>query len=64
VAGRSRAFLDGQCANPVGGFVIDVSPLRSVSVDGGVATVGAGARLGDVYESLAAVQLTIAAGSR
>jgi FAD/FMN-containing dehydrogenase len=45
------------------GIVIDVSPLRSVSVDGGVATVGAGARLGDVYESLAAVQLTIAAGS-
>jgi FAD/FMN-containing dehydrogenase len=44
------------------GVVIDVSPMRSVSVAGGVATLGAGARLGEVYESLAAEQLTIAAG--
>src|SRR5215207_6382815 len=27
------------------GIVIDVSPMRSVSVSGGIATVGAGARL-------------------
>jgi len=44
------------------GVVIDVSSLRSVSVAGGVATVGAGPRLGDWYESLAAEQLTIAGG--
>jgi FAD/FMN-containing dehydrogenase len=44
------------------GIVIDVSPMRSVSVSGGVATVGAGARLGDVYDSLDAHGLTIPAG--
>jgi hypothetical protein len=44
------------------GIVIDVSPMRSVSVAGGVATVGAGTRLGDLYDSLQAEQLTIAAG--
>ena len=44
------------------GIVIDVSPMRSVSVSGGVATVGAGARLGDVYDSLDEHGLTIPAG--
>ncbi|HTE61291.1 MAG TPA: FAD-binding oxidoreductase [Solirubrobacteraceae bacterium] len=44
------------------GVVIDVGPLRSVSMDGGVATVGAGARLGDVYDALAEQGRTIAAG--
>jgi len=45
------------------GVVIDVSPMQSVSVADGVATVGAGTRLVDVYEWLAAEELTIAAGS-
>ncbi|MDQ3783416.1 MAG: FAD-binding oxidoreductase [Actinomycetota bacterium] len=45
------------------GIVIDVSPMRSVSVSGGMATVGAGARLGDVYDALAEHGLTIPAGS-
>ncbi len=45
------------------GVVIDVSPMHSVSVSGGVATVGAGARLGDVYDSLDKHGLTILAGS-
>jgi FAD/FMN-containing dehydrogenase len=45
------------------GVVIDVAPMRSVSVSGGVATVGAGARLGDVYESLQAHGLAIPAGT-
>jgi FAD/FMN-containing dehydrogenase len=44
------------------GMVIDVSPMRSVSVSGRVATVGAGARLGDVYDSLDEHGLTIPAG--
>jgi len=44
------------------GVVIDVSPMRSVSVSGGVATVGAGARLGDVYDVLDGHGLTIPAG--
>ena len=44
------------------GIVIDVSPMRSVSVRDGIATVGAGAKLGDVYDALADHDLTIAAG--
>ena len=44
------------------GVVIDVSPMNSVSLDGEVAAVGAGARLGDVYDALAAQGRTIAAG--
>ena len=44
------------------GIVIDVSPMDSVSVADGVMTVGAGARLGGVYDALDAHGLTIAAG--
>jgi FAD/FMN-containing dehydrogenase len=44
------------------GIVIDVSPMRSLSVSGEMATVGAGARLGDVYDSLEEHGLTIPAG--
>ena len=44
------------------GIVIDVSPMRSVAVSGGVARVGAGARLGDVYDTLDEHDLTIPAG--
>src|SRR3712207_8305349 len=44
------------------GIVIDVAPMRSVSVSGGVATVGAGARLGEVYDALDGHGLTIPAG--
>ena len=44
------------------GIVIDVSPMRSVSVSAGVATVGAGARLAHVYDSLSEHCLTIPAG--
>jgi FAD/FMN-containing dehydrogenase len=45
-----------------GGVVIDVTPMRSVWVSGGVVTVGAGARLGDMYDTLAEHGLTIPAG--
>jgi FAD/FMN-containing dehydrogenase len=44
------------------GVVVDVSPMRSVSVSDGVATVGAGARLGDVYNALDDHGVTIPAG--
>jgi FAD/FMN-containing dehydrogenase len=44
------------------GIVLDVSPMRSVSVSGETAIVGAGARLGDVYDALAERRLTMAAG--
>src|SRR5262245_66395813 len=45
------------------GIVIDVTAMDTVSVSEGVATVGAGARLGDVYDSLNALDLTVPAGS-
>ncbi len=44
------------------GIVIDVSPMRSVSVSGDVARVGAGARLVEVYDALEEHGLTIPAG--
>jgi FAD/FMN-containing dehydrogenase len=45
------------------GLVIDVTPMGSVSVSGDVVVVGAGARLGAVYEALQEHQLTIPAGT-
>ena len=44
------------------GIVIDVGPMSSVSVADGVATVGAGTRLGDLYDALDAHGVTIPAG--
>jgi FAD/FMN-containing dehydrogenase len=44
------------------GMVIDVTPMRSVSVADGLATVGAGVRLGALYEALEPHGLTIPAG--
>ena len=51
----------GRSTSP--GVVIDVTPMQSVSVSGGLATVGAGARLGHVYESLEQHCLMVPAGS-
>lgn len=45
------------------GALIDVSPMHSVSVSGGIATVGAGARLGDVYAALQPDGLAIPGGT-
>jgi FAD/FMN-containing dehydrogenase len=62
---RTAARSGGHCfagRSSTEGIVIDVTPMRSVSVSGGVATVGAGARLGDVYDALAEHGLTIPAG--
>src|SRR4029453_11505989 len=44
------------------GIVLDVTPMRSVAVAGEVATVGAGVRLGSLYDALAEQGLTIPAG--
>jgi FAD binding domain len=44
------------------GMVIDVGPLDDVSVSDGVATIGAGARLGVVYDALLEHGVTIPAG--
>jgi FAD/FMN-containing dehydrogenase len=45
------------------GIVIDVTPMRSVVVSGAEATIGAGARLGEVYEALQEHGLAIPAGT-
>jgi FAD/FMN-containing dehydrogenase len=47
----------------VRGIVIDLSSMSRVLVSGGVADVGAGARLGEVYLGLAGAGLTIPGGS-
>lgn len=45
------------------GVIINVTAMNSVSVSGGVATVGAGTRLGAVYEALQKHNVTIPAGT-
>jgi len=45
------------------GVVIDVTPMDSVEVSNGLATIGAGARLGDVYEALQKYNVTIPGGT-
>ncbi len=44
------------------GLLIDVEPLHDVELDGDIATIGAGAQLGPVYDALAVHGRTIAAG--
>jgi FAD/FMN-containing dehydrogenase len=44
------------------GMVIDVTPMRSVSLADGTATVGAGTRLGEMYDALTRHGRTIPAG--
>jgi FAD/FMN-containing dehydrogenase len=69
LAGRAglpvAARSGGHCFaghSSTGGVVVDVTPMRSVSVSDGVATVGAGARLGDLYDALEEHGRTVAAG--
>jgi FAD/FMN-containing dehydrogenase len=45
------------------GILIDVSLMRGVSVADGIATVGAGAQLGEVYDRVEPLGVTIAAGA-
>jgi FAD/FMN-containing dehydrogenase len=45
------------------GVVLDVTPMDDVSVQEGVATVGAGVRLGALYDALEGHDITIPAGS-
>lgn len=44
------------------GILIDVSPMNAVSLADGIATVGAGARLAEIYDALSAQGVTIAGG--
>jgi FAD/FMN-containing dehydrogenase len=59
VRSGAHCFAGGSSTS---GLLVDVGPMRSVTVADGTATVGAGARLGDVYDALAAHGVTIAAG--
>jgi FAD/FMN-containing dehydrogenase len=59
VRGGGHSFA-GQSSTA--GIVIDVTPMCSVSVAGGAATVGGGALLGDVYDALLDHTVTIPAG--
>lgn len=45
------------------GVVLDVTPMDGVAVQEGVTMVGAGVRLGALYDALQAYDLTIPAGS-
>jgi FAD/FMN-containing dehydrogenase len=44
------------------GILVDVTPMRRISVSDGVATVGAGLRLGELYEALYEHGVTVPAG--
>jgi FAD/FMN-containing dehydrogenase len=44
------------------GVLIDVTPMQTVAVSGGVATVGAGARLGELYDRLHKQHVALPAG--
>jgi FAD/FMN-containing dehydrogenase len=50
----------GRSSGP--GMVLDLTPMRSLEVSDGLATVGPGFRLGDLYAALAGHELTIPAG--
>ena len=50
----------GRSSGP--GMVLDLSPMRSLAVSDGLATVGPGFRLGDLYAALAQHEVTIPAG--
>lgn len=45
------------------GIVIDVGPMNSIQLNGDIVTIGAGAKLADVYEYLAARGVSIPSGS-
>jgi FAD/FMN-containing dehydrogenase len=50
----------GRSSGP--GIVLDLTPMRSLEVSDGLATVGPGFRLGDLYSALAQHEVTIPAG--
>ena len=50
----------GRSSGP--GMVLDLSPMRSLEVSDGLATVGPGFRIGDLYPALARHDVTIPAG--
>jgi FAD/FMN-containing dehydrogenase len=61
VARSGGHSMDGRSSTE--GVVIDVTPMSDVAVDGDRVTVGAGTRLGRLYDSLAGDDLMVPAGS-
>jgi len=55
-----HCFADNSSSS---GVIINVTPMNSVLVSGGLATIGAGARLGNVYEALQKHDVTIPGGT-
>lgn len=66
---HERAFAVRACGHSFAGHsttpgvLVDVRPMRSVSISGGLVTVGAGATLGEVYEALDEHGLAIPGGT-
>ena len=63
---RSAARSGGHCLagrSTTTGILIDVSPMRTVSVGDGTLTIGAGAVLGEVYAEAIRHGVTVAGGS-
>ena len=50
----------GRSSGP--GMVLDLTPMHSLEISGGLATVGPGLRLGDLYAALAQHEVTIPGG--
>jgi FAD/FMN-containing dehydrogenase len=63
VVARSGGHSYGGYSTVAGGVVVDLSKLAGVSVSGGHAVVGPGARLGNIYNGLGAHGLAIPAGT-
>ena len=61
VAARSGGHCFGGRSSTEG-LLVDVGPIDAVTVGDGVAAIGAGARLGDVYDALDAYGVAIAGG--
>ena len=63
IVARSGGHSYGGYSTVAGGVVVDLSKLAGVAVSGGHAVVGPGARLGNIYDGLAAHGLAIPAGT-
>jgi len=63
IVARSGGHSYGGYSTVAGGVVVDLSNLAGVAVSGGHAVIGPGARLGNIYNALAAHGLAIPAGT-
>src|SRR5262249_18735959 len=60
---RAGGHSYGGYSTRADGLVVDVSRMKAVAVAGKTATIGAGAKLGDVYAALGARGVAIPAGT-